>query len=320
MYIGAQAFSPVPDLAAAKALFARSVERVEVETHSYCNRRCDYCPNVVGDRLGENKRMPEDLWWMVINDLAEIGYAHKLVFTSYNEPLADRLIIERVAQARQALPQAQLMIYSNGDYLNADYLHALSEAGLDALHISIHARHGAPYAEVPALNNIARLGRRLGLPLQFTTFKPGQFILAKVPHARVEIDVRAVNYWQQGTDRGGLIAGGNQAQGRTRPCFFPFSHFHVGFEGTVVPCCHIRSDSPAHTAFRYGNLSDFGSVFAAYASRAAIEWRRALISPEPKKPPCDTCTTAYLSEDPQVLAHTEQAWRRHVLGKPLPPA
>lgn len=320
MYIGAQAFSVPPDRDAAKALFARSVERVEVETHSYCNRRCDYCPNVVGDRLGENKRMPEALWAMVIANLAEIGYAHKLVFTSYNEPLADRIIIERVAQARQALPRAELIIYSNGDYLNAEYLEALSQAGLDALHVTIHARHGAPYAEVPALNNIGKLGRRLGLPLQFTAFKAGQYIMAKVPHPQVAIEVRAVNFWKSGTDRGGLIAGGHQAQGRTLPCYFPFSHFHVGFEGTVVPCCHIRSDSPAHKAFRYGNLADFCSIFAAYASRTATEWRREMISPQRKKAPCDTCSVAYLSEDPQVLARTEQAWRQHVLAKPLPPA
>lgn len=320
MYIGQDAFLPARTRDEAKILFAKSVARVEVETHSYCNRRCDYCPNVVGDRLGDNKRMPEHLWQMLLDNLSEIDYAHNLVFTSYNEPLADRIILERVAQARQMLPRARLLIYSNGDYLDADYLQALAEAGLNYLHVSIHTRPGAVYAEVPALNNIYKLGRRIKRPMQFTALKPGQFIVAKVPHPRIEIEVRAINYWTHGTDRGGLIEGGRQATGRTLPCFFPFSHFHVGFEGTVVPCCHIRSDSPVHEAYRYGNLAEFGSIFAAYASRAATQWRRALISPETKKSPCDTCTVAFLSDKPEVLAQTEQIWRQRVLARPLPPA
>lgn len=89
MYLGAEVFSPQLDREAAKAVFAKSVERVEVETHSYCNRRCNYCPNVVGDRLGENKQMRPEHWQMVLRDLAEIGFSKHLVFTSYNEPLAD---------------------------------------------------------------------------------------------------------------------------------------------------------------------------------------------------------------------------------------
>lgn len=319
MYIGQEAFSLQNTRAAARALFARSVTRVEVETHSYCNRRCDYCPNVVGDRLGDNKRMPDHLWQMVIDNLEEIGYAHNLVFTSYNEPLADRIIIERVAQARQKLPQATLMIYTNGDYLNADYLEQLSQAGLNYLHVSIHTRHGARYGEVPALNNIYKLGRRLRSPLHFKTLVPGEYITAVIPHPKVKVEVRAINYLEHGTDRGGLIEGGKRLQGRTLPCYFPFTHFHVGFEGTVVPCCHIRSDSEAHAPYRYGNLESFGSIFAAYASRAATEWRRDLISPELKKSPCNTCTVAFLSDKPEVLNRVRQAWQSRVLAQPLPP-
>lgn len=319
MYIGQDAFSLLATSDEAKKLFEKSVTRVELETHSYCNRRCDYCPNVIGDRLGDNKRMPEHLWQMVIDNLAEIGYTHNLVFTSYNEPLADRIIIDRVKQARERLPKANLMIYSNGDYLDSDYLNLLSDAGLDYLHISIHTRPGAKYAEVPALNNIFKLGRRIRLPLNFKALEPGEFITAVIPHPKIKIDVRAINYLQHGTDRGGLVTAGRKIQERTLPCYFPFAHFHVGFEGTVVPCCHIRSDNEAHAAYRYGSLETFGSIFAAYASRAATEWRRELISPEPKKSPCDTCTVGFLSEKPEILSQVKHTWLTKVKTRPLAP-
>lgn len=318
MYIGTDAFSQPLNDQAAKDLFAKSVKRFEVETHSYCNRRCDYCPNVVGDRLGDNKRMADHIWDMIISNLADISYPHNMVFTSYNEPLADRIIIDRVRQARENLPRARLMIYSNGDYLNAKYLEELAAAGLDYLHVSIHTRHGGVYSEVSALNSIFKLGRRLALPMNFKSVKAGQFIVAQVPHPRVEIEVRAINYWQHGTDRGGLIESMKKPAVRTLPCYFPFTHFHVGFQGTVVPCCHIRSDNDMHKPYRYGTLDEFGSIFAAYASRVATEWRRDLISTQAKKAPCNTCSVAYLSDAPETLARTEQVWRTRVLANPLP--
>ncbi len=56
MYAGQEMFSEIKDREAAREIFAKTINRVEMETHSYCNRRCSYCPNVVGDRLGANQR------------------------------------------------------------------------------------------------------------------------------------------------------------------------------------------------------------------------------------------------------------------------
>ncbi len=318
MYIGKEAFIPAQNRQDAKTLFERSVQRIEVETHSYCNRRCDYCPNSVGDRLGENRRIPDDIWFLLLDNLREIGYSSYFVFTSYNEPLADRMILRRIQEARAAMPNARLMIYTNGDFLDADYLADLKTAGLDYLHVSIHTRPGGKYSEIEALNQIVKLSQRTGMKLRFQQLKPGEFVFARVPNSPLEIEIRAINYWRHGTDRGGLIDGFAARPARTLPCFFPFAHFHMGFEGTVVPCCHVRSDSESHRGYRYGNLRDFGSIFEIYASRIATDWRRHLISPEPKEEPCKTCSVAFLSQDPQVLARTRRVWETLVRDMPLP--
>ena len=73
MYIGKEAFEAITEREASKRLFQQTVQRIEVETHSYCNRRCDYCPNAIGDRLGENQRMADDLWFLLLDNLREIS-------------------------------------------------------------------------------------------------------------------------------------------------------------------------------------------------------------------------------------------------------
>ncbi|MDP4028259.1 MAG: radical SAM protein [Gallionella sp.] len=312
MYIGREAFTPATNRESARALFARSVERIEVETHSYCNRRCDYCPNAVGDRLGANQRMADDIWHLLLSNLREIDYAANFIFTSYNEPLADKIILQRIREAREYIPRARTMIYTNGDYLKPDYLAELAQAGLDYLHISIHTRPGDKYNDIHALNHIAKLVKRMGTSVHFQSLKPNEFVIAKMPHPSMEIEIRAINYYRHGTDRGGLLDGFNKTPARTLPCHFPFAHFHMGYEGTVVPCCHIRSDAQAHQPYRYGNLRDFGSIFEAYASRVATEWRRHLISFEAKQVPCDTCAAPFMSQDPKALHQIQAAWEQNV--------
>lgn len=234
LYVGDDVFRVATTREAAKAVFSKSVSRVEVETHSFCNRRCNYCPNVVGDRLGQNKQMNFEHWKMILSDLAEIDFSGNFVFTSYNEPLADRSILDRLAEARAVCPKARLMIYTNGDYLNATYLDEIASAGLDYLHVSIHTRHNGQYSDVEALNLIAKLERRVKRPITYKTLRSGNFVIAAMPYPSLEVEVRAINYNQHGTDRAGLVDVVKTPPARTAPCHFPFAHFHVGFGGNVT--------------------------------------------------------------------------------------
>ena len=261
MQFGQTAFNPITDREVAKRYFASTVGRVEVETHSYCNRRCSYCPNVVGDRLGENVRMEETVWRMVLDNLAEIGFSKNFVMNSYNEPLADRAILDRIREARAAMPNARLMIYTNGDYLDPEYIEALAEAGLNYMHISIHMRKDDKYSDIYAINRMLEISVRAGIAARIRTVRSNEYIIAAMPHPHLEIETRAINFMRNGTDRGGLLPDMTPAAKRTAPCFFPFAHFHIGFSGNIVPCCHIRSDRPEHEEYLIGNLSEYGSIF-----------------------------------------------------------
>jgi radical SAM protein with 4Fe4S-binding SPASM domain len=313
MYIGQSAFVPITDRETAKQLFQMSVIRVEIETHSYCNRRCDYCPNSTGDRIGPNIRMDDAIWQRIIDDLGEIEYDSIIALQSYNEPLADRYILERLCQVRAAVPKAQLCIYSNGDYLDANYLVELADAGLDVLSISVHLNRGEKFHTLTMLNKFSELTVRIGCPAIFKEIAADRHVIAEVKHSRLKIELRGINFYESGTNRGNLVEGIKVLPSRTSPCYFPFTHFNVGYTGNIVPCCHIRSDASDHLPYVTGNVGDFESIYQAYTSSKAVKWRRHLISFEEKREPCRSCSVAFLTNKPEELEIVRRAYRQHVL-------
>lgn len=293
MFIGPEAFTEIVARDPAKDLFRRSVERVEVETHSYCNRRCPYCPNRDGSRLGENVRIDDRLFALVLENLAEIEFASVLVLSDYDEPLADRFILERIRAARAALPGAEIALYSNGDYLTPDYLRELVEAGLTSLTLSVHLKEGETFAEKTAVERLNDLGKRAGLRFKGTLRQAGRYLIGEARAGSLRVEARAVDHFALGTRRGNLVPEVRQPPPRTDPCNFPFAHFTMGYSGNIVPCCHIVSDAPAHEHLRIGNLADFDSIYQAYASEKAAAWRRALIGYGEKAEPCRSCSVPF---------------------------
>ena len=138
-------FRPIPELEAAKALFKKSVKLVEIEIFSYCNRRCWFCPNASIDRRSENIYMESELYESILRDLGQIDYSGTVSFGRYNEPLADQVVVERIRQARAALPNATLHVSTNGDYLTLDYLeHGVPDVKVEHL-CSLHYTYGLCY-------------------------------------------------------------------------------------------------------------------------------------------------------------------------------
>ena len=312
MYIGREMYSPLTDPARQRELFAQTVGRVEVETHSYCNRRCDYCPNVVGDRLGPNVRIKPAIWDKLLRDLAEVGYSRFLVLNSYNEPLYDRAILDRIAEARAALPRARIMIYTNGDYLTPSYVDDLAAAGLDYMHVSIHLKQGDKYSDVYVLNRIAEIAHRTGLQARFSQIRPNDSIIARFDTPKLEMETRAINFDRHGNDRGGLLPDLSPENPRTDPCNFVFQHFHMGYTGNVVPCCHIRSDRPEHAKHVIGNLDRAETIFDIFFGAKAAAWRRGLIHNRAKTGPCATCTAPVILNQPNWRELLQNAYQRHV--------
>ncbi|GAF98580.1 unnamed protein product, partial [marine sediment metagenome] len=92
-----------------------TLDLVDCEVSSYCNRKCWHCPNSVIDRMAGPREMGWRVFGDVARDLAVAGFHGIFSFIRYNEPLAYPLLGLRISRARQELMHATLQISTNGD-------------------------------------------------------------------------------------------------------------------------------------------------------------------------------------------------------------
>ena len=277
-------------------LFKKHVELVEFETTSYCNRTCSFCPNSFIDRLSDKHIMPEATWNAILHGLQEVSYSGSVVWSRYSEPLSEKRIIERIREIRRVAPCARICINSNGDYLDADYLRELEDAGLDRLFIDVYFPDGETYDCEAAREYHERFLKRIRRPATIIAKSPelsyeiASSKMEVVTHVRNSAALRMMDL----SDRAGLIRIARQTE-REAPCYAPYKHLVIDWDGSVVICCQVRSDSPEHRAGVIGTIGADGlSLTDAYLRLAG--WRRSLRGYGPKQGPCATCNVSeYIS-------------------------
>jgi MoaA/NifB/PqqE/SkfB family radical SAM enzyme len=273
--------------------FRQGVYYIDVETSSQCNRKCNYCPNSVNDRLSLNYFMPESIYSYFISDLNLIDYAGDLHFVGYNEPmlhLGD--LVGRIGLARKRLPRARLVVFTNGDYLKKAELEQLVAVGVDELIISVHLPVGRAYTDNEIFNRINKIAKRLETPIVPKHYIKDVTISARLDHPRIEINIRQTDYDHLGSNRAGTLDDiGQKLDVRTAACLMPIYQFIIGHKGAVVPCCVMVSDDPRNANYILGNISRKSTIFDIYSSRSFVEWRRGLFNLGPKAAPCDKCNS-----------------------------
>ncbi len=283
-------FQHIDDRRTARETFRRSVREVQVEIFSYCNRVCPYCPVSTVNRRQGNRHIRDDHFQKIIAGLGEIGYDRRLGVSLYNEPLADRTVLERIAAFRAALPKALIYCFSNGDYLDRDYLRALTSAGLNELFVSIHLSPEQPYDDDKIIAAMDKIAVSSGLTFNVRQVIPGIRMAAEAVHDGLRIEVLALDYLTHGQDRGALMGNIDNIQPRQAPCGRPFETFVVSCGGDIIPCCQIFAERPEHNPYIVGNLSDFDDIFTAFTCQTMAEWRLELVDFGSKREPCRTCS------------------------------
>jgi hypothetical protein len=288
-------FSPISDPQKTRAMFKACVERVMVETSSYCNRRCSYCPTALVDRFTKRDYMPDSMRDKIAAELAEIDYEKTIVLHFYNEPLADERICEHIALFARACPKAKVELFSNGDYLDAEYLQRLADAGLKSLWISMHLGNNVEWKDELIIRRLCQLAMRLGVLPDVSIFWSNMVLQAVLPHPTIEIKISHKNFPRfGGSDRAGSVSNiviNDTTKEAGFTCFIPFSELYVSWNGTVVPCCDIHPELDMHSDYRIGGINDFPDIFAAFASEKLVQWRTSLADRGGYRKPCDTCQT-----------------------------
>jgi MoaA/NifB/PqqE/SkfB family radical SAM enzyme len=300
-------FVPAKSREDARALFARSIKQVEIEVFSYCNRTCWFCPNSTIDRRSENHFMDEGLYLRILAELAEIDYRGVITYSRYNEPLADRIILERIRQAHRLLPSALLSTHTNGDYLTRTYLDELRDAGLSRILIMNYLGNNEQFSDKKVLSRMLSKAVDLGLRAEFLLAEAGIRYVAELAYEGMNVQLDGRNYAATGTDRGKLVH--LEPYVRTSWCPVVFDDLYIDWNGKVVPCCNIRSDAPEHSQYIVADLTSGTSIFEAWASGSLVEWRKSLFNFSPKSAPCDSCRYALMPDDEGSRAFVDRISR-----------
>lgn len=295
---------------ASRRLFKKSINLVEVEVFSYCNRRCWHCPNSVIDRQTKNIYLDKGLYEKILNDLKSIDYDKTFACSHYNEPLADDIILERISLARRSLPRALIHINTNGDYLTREFLARLYDAGLRSIIVMAYTDNGESYDDEKTRASSARLMEKIGVSLSMTEDTPGENIGFFGRFKDMRINMHGRNFLSNGTNRGGLVPIPSRYT-RLSPCLIPFNRITIEYDGSVMPCCNLRGDHPDHRAHIISRLGkDSGNIFEIYVSAVYVNWRRKVARYGPKDRPCDICHFAEQKISGRVIQKVESYYKK----------
>jgi len=190
---------------------------VGIETCSFCNRKCDWCP-VSTERDPKSHYMPRETFEKIVFELQGIRFNRWVCLCWYNEPLADARMWELVSWLK-IRTKARVHIPTNGDYLDERKADELIRAGVDRLVVSMY----------PPVK------RRVEL----------QAIAAKYP---ARIYLREFDPDSPLFNRGGSVKVKNLY---VQPkCINPIQTINVGWNGDVCLCCNDY-----HREHVFGNVN-----------------------------------------------------------------
>jgi len=282
-----------------KELFEKYVKIINLETFSYCNRHCSYCPVSLVEQK-QNIYLDESYFNLLIKNLKDINYKNTICLNLYNEPLSDKSIYDTIYRLREALPVANLFFNSNGDYVTMSVLDKLVEAGLNSINITLHTLPNEPYNNGNSLKKIDKFYNKLNLKYTIDSQKENQYIKTSFKYKNLSIYVSTTNYNEYGESRAGSIDNLVEEVKRSWPCARPYREFTIFSNGEAYPCCQIYAplDSGKNSM---GSIKNYDSIFELYTSYKLSKLRKHLYGYGIKKSPCDTCTEPFLHKDRNKL-------------------
>lgn len=262
-------------------IFNKYMGCIIIETSSYCNRRCSYCP--VNKMPREQSFMSEDLFEKIIYELRNIDYRQMIKLNLFNEPLADKKILKYVRRIKELLPISYIQINSNGDYLTKEYLDELCDAGIDEMLITQHMNPDEKYSDELAEYKLKQFLRRVDLPYVETSRKENHNITMDYIYRDTRLLCVTNNWSEDGVDRAGAIEK-LSIQGRQWPCCLPFREMAMDVDGNMRLCCNFYVNEKPMASVVDKNLLDI------YFSDEMVQARRELFDFGEKKEPCNSCS------------------------------
>lgn len=267
------------------------VKLVEIEIHSFCNRKCLWCPNKFIERSKDKIVMPITIYEKVLYDLKDNNFRGTISYSRYNEPLSDIKLLKSFTKlAKTILQDTKLVCNTNGDYLSKENLNNLY---IDELSIMDYDCKGFDFYNKKLID----------IGCEIVCFDE-VFIKAKFNN----INILCYLNWPKHhkiEDRGGSLKNDiffkdhkinwkNNKNIRINNCLEPTKFIGIDYNGFVVPCCHIRSDNNDHKKYILGNIYN-NKLSEIYTSDKSCRFRNIMANGDYKLY-CNACK--YCQKEP----------------------
>lgn len=100
-------------------------QNVMIETVNRCNGKCGFCPANTNDESRPLKKMPNEIYYAIIQQLKDLGFNGKLFMCVNNEPFIDNRIIDFSKYAKKEIPGIQIAMITNGTLLTPNSIDGL---------------------------------------------------------------------------------------------------------------------------------------------------------------------------------------------------
>ena len=121
-------------------------------------------------------------------------------------------------------------------------------------------------------------------------------IAGVVKNKNIAITYNSVNYDVHGVYREGSKQSNQNSYERSDPCMLVMQNVTVDFNGAVMPCCNVRSDSVSHSSYMLGKIGSDGDLLSIWGNEKSIAWRDGLFSFKKHQAPCSGCTQLTLTK------------------------
>ncbi|WP_027209133.1 radical SAM/SPASM domain-containing protein [Butyrivibrio hungatei] len=114
-----------------------NITEVAIELSNLCNYALIHtkCP---ASKVKEKVIMSSQLFYKIIDELAESGFQGTIAFHMYNEPTMDPRLFMLIKYVKYKLPTSCPKVYSNGFYLNQTMVDELCEIGVGFLQVTAY--------------------------------------------------------------------------------------------------------------------------------------------------------------------------------------
>ena len=270
-----------------KEIFKKYVGIVNLETSTYCNRKCVYCPQYNSQRGERQSYIDEHVYRQILSSLKEINFNQYISLNLYNEPLADNDIFNRISKAKKFLPDAYVLFNSNGDFLTREIIDRLLRVGNNAIYVTLQTN--GQYEDTERLRAVKAFISRLGLKYSINHHIPNRSILVDLNYNNMNIKVMTSNWSKYGNYRAGAVKSLQNKTLRQNPCMRPIREITIAQSGKVYLCCNIFPGDKESFRSLAGSVKD-DNIFNIYLNNYMVDLRHKLFDFGSKPFPCSFCS------------------------------